>query len=44
VADEIARYIAGGYRTFILDVPATGEEMQHVGQVFARAAGERLAA
>jgi alkanesulfonate monooxygenase len=44
VADELARYIAGGYRTFILDVPATGEEMQHVGKVFDRAAGQRLAA
>jgi alkanesulfonate monooxygenase len=44
VAEEIARYIAGGYRTFILDVPATGEEMRHVGKVFARAAGQRLAA
>lgn len=44
VADELARYIAGGYRTFILDVPATGEEMQHVGKVFERAAAQRLAA
>jgi alkanesulfonate monooxygenase len=44
VANELARYIAGGYRTFILDVPATGEEMRHVGEVFARAAGQRLAA
>lgn len=44
VAEEIARYIAGGYRTFILDVPATGEEMRHVGKVFERAAAQRLAA
>lgn len=37
VAAEVARYIRLGYRTFILDVPASPEEMQHIGTVFARA-------
>ena len=37
VADEVARYVDAGYRTFILDVPATVEEMPHIGTVFERA-------
>jgi len=37
VADEVARYVDVGYRTFILDVPASVEEMVHTGVVFARA-------
>ncbi|MBI3525701.1 MAG: LLM class flavin-dependent oxidoreductase [Betaproteobacteria bacterium] len=36
VADEVARYIGAGYRTFILDVPASPEEMRHIGTVFER--------
>jgi alkanesulfonate monooxygenase len=38
VADEVARYVGVGYRTFILDVPASIEEMLHTGRVFQRAA------
>jgi alkanesulfonate monooxygenase len=38
VADEVARYVDAGYRTFILDVPAGPEEMRHIGVVFERAA------
>src|SRR5437867_2315149 len=38
VADEVARYVTVGYRTFILDVPTSPEEMEHVGVVFERAA------
>jgi len=38
VADEVARYVYVGYRTFILDVPASVEEMLHTGVVFERAA------
>jgi alkanesulfonate monooxygenase len=38
VADELARYVDLGYRTFILDVPASPEEMLHIGRVFERAA------
>ena len=37
VADEVARYVDFGYRTFILDVPASVEEMRHIGTVFERA-------
>ncbi len=37
VADELARYIALGYRTFILDVPPNEEELRHTRIVFDRA-------
>ncbi|HEV2751590.1 MAG TPA: LLM class flavin-dependent oxidoreductase [Gemmatimonadales bacterium] len=38
VADEIARYVGVGYRTIILDVPASPEELDHIGVVCERAA------
>jgi alkanesulfonate monooxygenase len=38
VADELARYVDAGYRTFILDVPASPEELRHIGVVFEHAA------
>jgi alkanesulfonate monooxygenase len=34
VADLLARYVGAGYRSFILDVPASPEEMRHIGAVF----------
>jgi alkanesulfonate monooxygenase len=37
VAEELARYIALGYKTFILDVPPSEEELHHVNIVFDRA-------
>lgn len=37
VADEVARYVNAGYHTFILDVPASREDLQHIGQVFEHA-------
>jgi alkanesulfonate monooxygenase len=37
VASEVARYTALGYETFILDVPESPEELEHIGEVFARA-------
>ena len=37
VADEVARYFDAGYRTFILEVPASEEELRHIGAVFERA-------
>lgn len=37
VGDELARYIALGYRSFILDIPPTEEELQHTSQAFQRA-------
>jgi alkanesulfonate monooxygenase len=38
VADEVARYVDAGYRTFILEAPASADELQHTGVVFERAA------
>jgi alkanesulfonate monooxygenase len=37
VADELARYVDIGYRTFILEVPASEDEISHTGVVFDRA-------
>jgi len=37
VAEEMARYIGAGFRSFILDIPPAEEELGHVGAVFARA-------
>ncbi len=37
VADEVTRYAGAGYRTFVLDVPHSPEEMRHIGTVFERA-------
>jgi alkanesulfonate monooxygenase len=37
VADEVARYVEIGYRTFILEAPASPDEMRHIGIVFERA-------
>src|SRR2546426_171788 len=37
-ADEVARYVGVGYRTIILDVPASLEELEHIGVVCERAA------
>jgi alkanesulfonate monooxygenase len=34
VATELARYMATGYRTYILDIPAAEEEFEHIGTVF----------
>jgi len=44
VAEEVARYVEVGYRTFILDVPASVEEMHHTGVVFERAVARCLVA
>jgi alkanesulfonate monooxygenase len=46
VAEELARYIAVGYETFILDIPPNEEELSHIGVVFdlaSKAAGVKLA-
>lgn len=37
VSDELARYAAAGYGTFILDIPPSREELVHTGEVFRRA-------
>src|SRR5437773_4534269 len=44
VAEEVARYVDVGYRTFILDVPPSVEEMRHTGRVFERAVARWVAA
>jgi alkanesulfonate monooxygenase len=36
VAREIARYVALGASTFVLDIPASREELEHIGVVFER--------
>ncbi len=33
VAGEVARYLASGYHTYILDIPADREELEHIGVV-----------
>ena len=38
VSKELAMYVAAGYRTFILDIPANREELSHIGYVFNLAA------
>jgi alkanesulfonate monooxygenase len=37
VAEQIGLYLQVGYRTFILDIPPSREELEHIGKVFARA-------
>ncbi len=37
VAREIARYLAAGFRTFILDIPPSEDEMFHIVEAFRRA-------
>jgi alkanesulfonate monooxygenase len=34
IAEEVVRYIEAGYKTFILDIPPTQEELSHIGFVF----------
>ena len=43
VADEIARYVDLGYRTFILDAPSDPEDLHHAGVVFERTVERCLA-
>src|SRR5262245_5406063 len=38
VGSELARYIGVGYRTFILDIPPSEEELHHTGHAFEAAA------
>jgi alkanesulfonate monooxygenase len=35
VAEQVALYMNVGYRTFILDIPPSREELEHIGKVFA---------
>lgn len=38
---ELARYIGVGYKTFILDIPPSEEELRHINRVFAEAIKSR---
>jgi len=38
VAEELARYIVVGYKTFILDIPPNEEELRHINTVFKQVA------
>jgi alkanesulfonate monooxygenase len=40
VAHELARYIAAGYRTLILDIPPNQEELAHINMVLTKAIKE----
>ena len=37
VAGEVGKYMRQGYETFILDIPAAKEELEHIGVVFSKA-------
>jgi alkanesulfonate monooxygenase len=39
VAAEVGRYVGLGYRTFILDIPASREDLYHIRRVVTQAAG-----
>jgi alkanesulfonate monooxygenase len=40
VSNELARYVVAGYETFILDIPASKEELSHTSEVFKLAASK----
>jgi alkanesulfonate monooxygenase len=42
VAAELQRYIDLSFRSFILDIPASEEELRHIGVVFDRARAAAL--
>jgi alkanesulfonate monooxygenase len=37
VADELQRYMSLGFTAFVLDIPASEDELRHIGVVFERA-------
>jgi Coenzyme F420-dependent N5,N10-methylene tetrahydromethanopterin reductase and related flavin-dependent oxidoreductases len=39
VGEELARYMTQGFKTFILDIPPSEEELHHIGVVFREAVG-----
>lgn len=41
IAQELSRYMARGFDTFILDIPPSRDELHHIGVVFGMAAGGR---
>jgi alkanesulfonate monooxygenase len=42
VTRELSRYLDLGFRTFILDIPPSREELEHIGVVFQAAAGDSV--
>lgn len=42
VTRELSRYLDLGFRTFILDIPPSREELKHIGVVFHAAAGDAV--
>ena len=44
LAGEVARYIAQGFTTFILDIPPSLSELEHTNMVFEQAANMLSAA
>jgi alkanesulfonate monooxygenase len=42
VAVELGRYFALGFRTFILDIPPSRDELAHVTEIFRRATGRSM--
>jgi len=43
IAEEVARYVEAGYKTFILDIPPTQEELLHIGLVFKQSLSQAIA-
>jgi alkanesulfonate monooxygenase len=43
IAGEVARYVEAGYKTFILDIPPTQEELSHIGLVFKQSLRQAIA-
>jgi alkanesulfonate monooxygenase len=44
IVDEIVKYIGLGARSFVLDIPASEEELEHIGTVFDSAEKRRMVA
>ena len=43
IAEEVVRYVEAGYKTFILDIPPTQEELSHIGLVFKQSLRQAIA-
>jgi len=43
IAQEVVRYVDAGYKTFILDIPPTQEDLSHIGLVFKQSLRQAIA-
>jgi len=43
IREEVLRYVEAGYKTFILDIPPTQEELSHIGVVFKQSLRQAVA-